>query len=246
MNLFHKSHKFVSIASCLYVCLFGEICISALSGRVFGFFCFVLFCCFLGEEVSYFLINGIFLNPKGKSRHSLVCFFFDQFTVTASDKGDPVLTSRAAPVTIIVTRNTAPPEWDQGQYTFSIQKDHTLNTNVGSARATDRDPANVSSFEVHCGLQGVLNKFYFYLRKKGKVVAFTFPYYTTHISPCSIFIFQLEKQWLRGTVHQDVNQIGCLMCVIISTNPSEIFQRWKLQSVKSTLADHEGKYWHFS
>ncbi|RUS82555.1 hypothetical protein EGW08_009685 [Elysia chlorotica] len=65
-----------------------------------------------------------------------------RFNVQAKDKGVPSRQSQPSSVTINVIRNTAPPEWDQGQYTFNIDSNHALNTVVGSARATDRDSPN--------------------------------------------------------------------------------------------------------
>ncbi|GFS23625.1 protocadherin Fat 4, partial [Elysia marginata] len=65
-----------------------------------------------------------------------------RFNVQAKDKGDPVRSSQAAPVTITVIRNTAAPEWEQSLYTINMDKNQSLNTQVGSGRATDGDPVN--------------------------------------------------------------------------------------------------------
>ncbi|KAK0048619.1 protocadherin Fat 4, partial [Biomphalaria pfeifferi] len=62
------------------------------------------------------------------------------FKVRCSDKGSPVLTSSPSDVTITIVRNQNPPRWDRAIYNFTIPMNLTVNTVVGTIRATDADP----------------------------------------------------------------------------------------------------------
>ncbi|KAK3745550.1 hypothetical protein RRG08_040225, partial [Elysia crispata] len=95
-------------------------------------------------SLSCFDINGN--NGQIFAKSSLLSFPCNssvfEFNVRATDKGLPSLQSTPSPVTISVIRNTAAPEWDQRKYIFAIDRNHTLNTAVGSARAEDQDSPN--------------------------------------------------------------------------------------------------------